>query len=147
MKEYDESRMNSMLRILLKSILLLFILYWIIFSLLIVIVGKLSMLFLAVPMFLLGVYLFYKNRIVRLKSADSQSIIVQDGKKEITLYKEDILHVLKLVRFTFSKRFLLVISLAHKRFKVKRYLMFNEPAIDLIGKLKKIEGINLRNFE
>ena len=74
------------------------------------------------------------------------SITVQDGHKQVEIKKEDISYIVKSVRFTFTRNYLLIIVTKKGNFlSRRRYLTFNDPKIDLMFVFKNM-GIELINL-
>jgi hypothetical protein len=71
---------------------------------------------------------------------------LKDGKRTITLEKDAISYVMKLVRFPFGERFGFVIATKNQGFPgPKLYFAVNEPRYDFISRFKDM-GLRLKNF-
>ncbi len=72
--------------------------------------------------------------------------MLNDGKKDIELKKDDILYVARFVRFTFTERFLMSLAVKNGNFLTrKRYLFFNDLQNNLIDTFKNMK-VDLKNF-
>ena len=91
---------------------------------------------------------FYKRiRVARIKLIREESVVIQDGKKEIELTRHDILHVTKMVRYTFTETFGLVIATRGGNFWTRtRYMVINDSHNNLTDLFTKME-VRLKNVD
>ena len=141
-----EPTINRYMRVLIKSVFLFVIFFGMLFVVLSITMGQ-TIIGIVVAMLVVLLSCLYKsNRVVQVKLINDKSVILNDGKRDIELKKEEISYVSKFVRFTFTKRFLLAIRVKNSSFlTLKRYLFLNDPQNNLIDLFKNMK-IDLKNI-
>jgi len=137
---------NRFMRLLIKSVFL-FIIFWGIFFVILSIIAKQTITGIVIASLVSLLYYMYRNnRVVKVRLIKDESVVLNDGKRDIELKKEDISYVFKFVRFAFTERYLLAITVQNGSFlKFKRYLFFNDSRNNLINLFKKMK-IDLKNI-
>lgn len=144
--EIQEYSIGRYMRLLIKSVLIFSIVsVAIVFLLLMLFEDYIAAALSAIILILLYVWA-KNNRMVKIKSVNSNSVVLVDGNREVELKREFISHVSKLVRFTVTQNFLLCIVLKNGNILTsKRYLFCNDQRNNVIEMLKNIQ-IELRNI-
>ncbi len=144
--EIREPNMNRYMRVLIKSVFLFVIFLGMLFVVLSITMRQTIVGIVVALLVVLLAYLYKSNRVVQVKSINDKSVILNDGKRDIELKKEEISYLSKFVRFTFTKRFLLAIRVRNSSFlTLKRYLFLNDPQNNLIDLFKNMK-IDLKNI-
>jgi hypothetical protein len=142
--QIKESNINRLIRIILKVICTFGMFFGVFFILYQITLGNILISMIGIPIILISYYL--RNRIVRIKKIDNDFIFLASGRKEIKLNKGDILSTSKLIRFTFTDRFWMVISLDKSKLSVLNcYFFMNEPQDDFIDKFLSM-GLEMKNI-
>jgi hypothetical protein len=89
---------------------------------------------------------YFKKRVVRVYTIGADSITLKSGKKEVKLLKTDIISIAKVIRFTATERFWLILTFCSQDKKKKdRYFFMNEPGSNFLELFKNM-GIQLKNM-
>jgi len=141
-----ETSINRYIRVLIKSVFVFSIISGIIIFISCILLKKYMTAAISALLVIFLYTLIKNNRVVRIILVKDDSVVVNDGNREIELRKEFISHVSKFVRFTLTQSFLLCIVLRGGNiFTVKRYLFSDDQRNNLIELLKNMQ-IELRNI-
>jgi hypothetical protein len=146
MKEFKENRLNYFSRVAVKSTFVGILAFGIIFFVFSILLE--DMLFVMVSTFILvlGCYINISWRVAKIILIRNGLISLKDGKKVVTLKREDISFVMKLVRFTLGERFGFIIRVKKGGSLSPRvYFISNEPQYNFIDSFKKM-NVSLKNF-
>lgn len=87
----------------------------------------------------------YRNKTAVLDKIEEDSVTFSLGKEKVHLSKENIFSVSKVVRFTMTENYMLVITFYNKKKKKKdRYYFMNIPEYNLLESFKNM-GVKLEN--
>ena len=142
--EIRESKINRLIRITMKTIFTFVTLFSVFFIGFQITLGNIVFSVMGIPILFISYY--FRNRIVRIKKIEKDSILLASGRKQVKLNKGDITSVFKLIRFTFTERFWMVISLDKGKLRIlNSYFLMNEPQENFIDKFSSM-GLKLRNI-
>ena len=133
--EFRESKKNRLLRLTLISIAGFIVFFGILYTVLQLLMNNQFLSSIGLPIVLIGYWL--KKRICKIKKISQDSVLIESGKKEITLCRYNF-SVFKLIKFTISQRFLFAIYPNNRSFFTNTYLVFNDPEYDFFNRLKSV---------
>ncbi len=116
------------------------------FILIAIIIKEITLIVLSISCIVIVCFFMKNFKVARILTITNSSIVLEKNTKRIELYQDNIAHAHKIVKFSITKHYLMILSEKGKNFlSRKRYILLNDPQNDLIALLLKF-GIPLRNI-
>ena len=145
--QIKESELSKLLRVTLKT-LRVFCVCFLLFCAVLIAAVDWSVIRIVFACLVAGVALgiLRRIRIVRIEAVIENAIAFSSGRIRFELNKFDISFVAKLVRFSISDRFaLMLMKKGQQMWNFELFFFINEPGYDLLGVFSRM-GIQLRNL-